>query len=130
MEVEVIDHYLYTKEHEWASIEGDIVTIGITEHAQISLGDITFIELPSVGDEIDQFEECASLESVKAASDIFASMSGIIVNINKELENDPGLMNKSCYDKGWIVKIQISSTEEKNNLMTPNEYQSFLISSG
>lgn len=129
-EVELVDHYLYTKDHEWVEIDDGIATVGITEYAQSSLGDITFIELPTAEDEIEQFEEFASVESVKAASDIFAPISGKITEVNTDLEEEPGLINKSCYEKGWIAKITISDIEEKNNLMTAEEYQSFLISSG
>ncbi|MFT5169457.1 MAG: glycine cleavage system H protein [Candidatus Omnitrophota bacterium] len=130
MDVEVIDHFLYTKEHEWVSVEDGIATIGITEHAQSSLGDITFIELPAIDDEADQFEEVASVESVKAASDIFAAVSGKIVAVNTDLEEEPGFINKSCYDKGWIAKIELADEDDKNNLMTAGEYRKFLISSG
>ena len=129
-EVELVDHYLYTKDHEWVEIDGETATIGISEYAQSSLGDITFIELPAVDDEVEQFEECASVESVKAASDIFAPLSGTVKAVNEELEEEPGLINKSCYEKGWIAKIAISDMEEKNSLMTADEYQNFLVSSG
>ncbi|MCD4780400.1 MAG: glycine cleavage system protein GcvH [Candidatus Omnitrophica bacterium] len=126
--MEIIDYFLYSKEHEWVSLEDGIATIGISEYAQAALGDITFIELPSIDDEIDQFEQIASVESVKAASDIFSPMSGKIVDINGSLENDPGLINKSCYEKGWIIKIEISEKDEKSNLMTAEEYRNFLNS--
>ena len=124
--MELADHLLYTKEHEWVSIEDKIATIGISDYAQESLGDITYIELPHVGDEVEQFGDFASIESVKAASDIFSPMSGRVVEINKDLESDPGLINRSCYDKGWIAKIEISDLDEKNNLLTAEEYNKFL----
>lgn len=125
--MEVKEQLLYTKEHEWVSFEEkDIVVIGISEYAQSALGDITFIELPSMGDELEQFGQLASIESVKAASDIFAPMSGNITEINEELNDNPELINKSCYEKGWIAKICIADKEEINNLMTSEEYESFL----
>lgn len=128
--MDIADHLLYTKEHEWINVEGDEATIGISDYAQESLGDITFVELPNIGDQVDQFEEFASVESVKAASDIFSPMSGEVIEVNKDLNEEPGLINKSPYDKGWIVKIKISDDEEQSNLMTAEEYQNFLESVG
>lgn len=126
--MEIIEHYLYTKEHEWINIEDNIGTIGITDYAQSALGDITFVELPSQDAEVEQFEEFVSVESVKAASDIFAPMSGRVVEVNSKLEDNPGLINRHCYTKGWLVKIEISSMEETSNLMTAEEYESYLES--
>ncbi len=120
--------FLYTKEHEWINIDGNEATIGISEYAQSALGDITFIELPSADDEFDQFEQFASIESVKAASDIFLPMAGKILEVNTELEETPGLINKSCYEKGWMVKIQIAEMEESSNLLTAEEYTNYLRS--
>ena len=128
---DIEEHLLYTKEHEWINIEDDeTVTMGITDYAQEQLGDVTFVELPEVGDEVEQFEEIASVESVKAASDIYSPMSGEVVEINSDLEEEPGLINKSPYQKGWLVKIKVSDADEKNNLMTAEEYREFLVSSG
>lgn len=126
--MEIMSHYLYTKEHEWVNIDDNIGTIGITEYAQEALGDITFIELPAVGSEVEQFEQLASVESVKAASDIFSPLSGKIIEVNSALDSEPGLINKNCYQNGWIAKIEISSPEERSNLMTADEYQNFLDS--
>lgn len=126
--MEVVDYYLYTKEHEWVSIEDNIATIGITDYAQEALGDITFVELPEVGADVEQFEEFASIESVKAANDIFAPISGKVIEVNTRLESDPGLINKSAFEKGWIAKVQISDKEEASNLMTAEEYQKLLES--
>jgi glycine cleavage system H protein len=128
--MEVADHLLYTKEHEWISIEGDEAIIGVSDYAQGSLGDITFIELPSTEDEVEQFEEFASVESVKAATDIFSPMSGLIIAVNDELNEEPGLINKSPYEKGWIARIKLSDSEEQSNLMTADEYGKFLESVG
>ena len=124
--MEVVEHYLYTKEHEWINLEDHTATVGITEYAQSALGDITFIELPEIGSEVEQFEQFVSIESVKAASDIFSPMSGKILETNGELEADPGIINRSCYDKGWIAKIHIRDVDERSNLMTAAEYQKFL----
>lgn len=128
--MEVPEDLLYTKEHEWINIDGDEATIGITDYAQESLGDITFVELPTEGDVVEQFEEYASIESVKAASDIFSPMSGEIIGVNDDLNETPGLINKSPYDKGWIARVKLSDLEEKSNLMTAEEYQNFLESVG
>jgi glycine cleavage system H protein len=128
--MDVKENYLYTKEHEWISIDENVGTLGISEYAQSALGDITFIELPAIGDEVEQFGEYASIESVKAASDIFSPTSGKIIEVNEELEEDPGCINKSCYEKGWITKIEISDLEETSNLMTADEYSKFLESIG
>lgn len=126
--MEIEEHFLYTKEHEWADIDEGVATIGISEYAQSSLGDITFIELPAVGDEVEQFGEFASIESVKAASDIFSPMAGEIIEVNEDLEGDPGLINKFPYKNGWIAKVKIFDKEERSNLMTADEYRKFLES--
>ena len=126
--MEIIDHYLYTKEHEWVNIEDNMATMCITEYAQSALGDITFIELPELETEVDQFEHFVSVESVKAASDIYAPMSGKVVEVNERLEGDPELINKSCYTKGWIAKIELADPDERANLLTPDEYRKLLES--
>jgi len=128
---DIEEHLLYTKEHEWINIEDEeTVTMGITDYAQEQLGDVTFVELPEVGDEVEQFEEIASVESVKAASDIYSPISGEVVETNGDLEEEPGLINKSPYHKGWLVKIKVSDQDEKNNLMIAEEYREFLVSTG
>jgi len=124
--METIEHYLYTKEHEWVNIDEKTATVGITDYAQAALGDVTFVELPEVDSEVEQFEQFVSVESVKAASDIYAPMSGRIIEVNPKLESDPALINRSCYEKGWIAKLEISNIDEKLNLMTAQEYRKFL----
>jgi len=128
--MEIVQHYLYTKEHEWISVEDGVGTVGITEYAQSALGDITFVELPKVDAEVEQFEQFTALESVKSASDIFSPISGRITEVNEELSDDPGLINRSCYDKGWIARIEVSDVDEASNLMTAAEYESYLDSLG
>jgi glycine cleavage system H protein len=128
MDAEVQDDLYYTKEHEWVIIEDGVATIGISDYAQEALGDITFIELPGVDDEVEQFGEIASIESVKAANDIFSPVSGTVIEINESLSDNPGLINKSPYNKGWIAKIQVTDADELGNLMTADEYSSFLES--
>lgn len=124
--MEVIDHYFYTKEHEWVCVEDSVATVGITDYAQSALGDITYVELPDTDTEVEQFEQFVSVESVKAASDIYSPLTGKIVEVNAVLESKPGLINKSCYDKGWIAKIEIADKEETSNLMSAEEYRNFL----
>lgn len=126
--MEVMEDCFYTKEHEWIRIEDSIATVGITDYAQSALGDITYVELPDVDTEVEQFEQFASVESVKAASDIFCPMSGRIIEVNSDLESSPELINKSCYEKGWLAQIEITAPEEKANLMTAAEYERFLES--
>ena len=127
--MEVVEHFFYTKEHEWVNIEDDeTATIGITDYAQSALGDITFVELPSVDAEVEQFEQFASIESVKAASDIYSPLSGRVIELNTELESDPGLINRACYERGWLAKIALSSADEKAKLMTAQEYSNYLES--
>ncbi len=125
---EIIDHFLYTKEHEWINIEDTIATMGITDYAQNALGDVTFVELPQEDQEVEQFEQCISVESVKAASDIFAPIGGRIIEINRKLEDDPALINKDCYGKGWIAKIEVRDLDETTNLMSAEEYRNLLES--
>ncbi len=124
--MEVVEHYLFTKEHEWINVEEDTATIGITDYAQSALGDITFVELSEVDRDVEQFEQFVSVESVKAASDIYSPMSGRVIEVNTKLESDPGLINRSCYEKGWIAKISIKDLDERSNLMIAAEYQKFL----
>ena len=127
---EIIDHFLYTKEHEWINIEDNTGTMGITEYAQNALGDVTYVELPSEDSEVEQFEQFVSVESVKAASDIFSPMGGRVVEINRDLEDKPALINKDCYGKGWIAKIEVRDMDEASNLMTAEEYRNYLETLG
>ena len=124
----ILDNLLYTKDHEWAKLEGDKVTMGITDFAQSSLGDITFIDLPKVGSQVKQSQWCATVESVKAASDVYAPFSGEVLKANLELTNHPELVNKSAYDLGWFAVIKIADLQEKNKLMTPVQYKEYIQS--
>ncbi|HHS12433.1 MAG TPA: glycine cleavage system protein GcvH [bacterium] len=116
----------YTKDHEWARVEGDIAVIGITEYAQGELGDIVFVELPQPGDATRQFQPCANVEAVKAVSDLYAPLSGEVAEVNGSLESDPQIINKDPYGEGWILKIKISSKDELNNLLPPDEYKKLI----
>ena len=117
---------LYTKEHEWAKIEGNQATFGISDYAQHSLGDITFVDLPKAGKVLEQFKFCATVESVKAASDIFAPMSGTVTKVNSELAAHPEVINKSPYDKGWLCVVELKDPAEKSKLMTAAQYDEYV----
>ena len=112
----------YTKEHEWVEVDGDTATIGITNHAQESLGDIVFIDLPTVGKEVKSNEELCVIESVKAASDIYAPIDGKVTEINNNLNDDASIVNQDPEKDGWIFKMKISDSSQYNNLMTLDEY--------
>ena len=119
----------FTKDHEWVRVEGSVATFGITEHAQDQLGDIVFVELPSVGTALAQGDEAAVVESVKAASEVYAPVSGEVTEVNGELEGNPGLVNKEAQGGGWFAKIALSAPEEFEGLMSEAEYQAFLAES-
>ncbi len=115
----------FADSHEWVKDNGDgTVTIGISEHAQEMLGDVVFVDLPETDDEIEAGESFSLVESVKAASDIYAPISGEIVEINEELEDSPELINEEPYEGGWIVKVKMSDASELNNLKDAEEYLS------
>ena len=116
----------YTKEHEWVKIEGKKAVMGISDHAQHALGDITFVELPKLGTGCIQFKQFATVESVKAASDIYAPLSGNVVKVNSELDQKPELINQAPYEQGWIAEIELNDEKEKNNLMDSAAYQKYL----
>ena len=120
---EVPEGLYYTKEHEWLRVEGNTVTIGITDHAQDALTDIVYIELPESGMIVDDMGEFAVVESVKSASPIFAPLAGEITAVNEELEDTPELMNTSPYGDGWIVKMTLTNPEQVSNLMDAAAYK-------
>ena len=116
-------HLQYTESHEWVSIEDNSnARIGITDHAQEALGDLVYVELPSVGDEISQGDPCAVVESVKAASDIYAPLSGVVVAVNEELESDPALINADPYGDGWLFELELIDNEELDGLKDADTY--------
>lgn len=118
---------LYTKEHEWLRREDDgSVTVGITDHAQSALGDLVYVELPEEGQELEAAGEMAVVESVKAASDVYAPIAGAVVAVNEELADDPEKINLDAYGEGWIVRIQPAGDVDESELMSPNDYQALL----
>ena len=117
---------LYTKEHEWVSVDGNVATIGITDYAQGELGDIVFVELPKVGDETKQMEPFGTIEAVKAVSELYAPVSGKVVAVNEELQDSPELINQDPYGKGWMIKVELSNREELDKLLSPKDYEQLI----
>jgi len=112
----------YTAEHEWAKIEGDTMTVGITEYAQGELGDIVFVEFPTVGDEITKDESFGTIEAVKAVSDLYAPITGTVVAINEALADAPDAINSDPYGEGWMIKIKIADAAELDSLLSSDQY--------
>jgi glycine cleavage system H protein len=113
----------YTKDHEWIRVSGDTGVIGITEYAQGELGDVVFVELPAVGVKLQQGKTFGTIEAVKAVSDLFAPLSGEVVEINKELQKTPELVNKEPYARGWMVKLKLSVPDERRSLLNADDYK-------
>jgi glycine cleavage system H protein len=116
----------FTKEHEWIKVDGATGKVGISDHAAHELGDITFVELPKIGKTVKQFDVLAAIESVKAASDIFAPLSGKVVAVNDELDTTPEIVNESAEEKAWMAEIEIADVVELKNLMNQDQYNEFL----
>lgn len=119
---------LYTKDHEWVKIDGIIATIGITEHAQSELGDIIFVELPDIEQDIINEEPFGVIEAVKTVADLFAPLSGVVIEINSELEDSPELINTDCYNKGWIIKASLVKSVPEKALMSADQYKELIES--
>jgi len=115
----------YTKTHEWVRLDGDVATIGITDHAQQELGDITYIELPEVGTTLSQSEPFGIVESVKAASDVYAPIDGEVVERNDEAIGAPDTVNTSPYERAWLIRVRIADPSQTEALMAPREYDEF-----
>jgi glycine cleavage system H protein len=116
----------FTKEHEWVKVKEGIGAVGISEHAAHELGDITFVELPKMGAAVKQFGVLGSIESVKAASDIFAPLSGKVIKVNEALDTAPEIVNESAEDAGWMAWVEIADEAELKNLMTQEQYDDYL----
>ena len=116
----------YTKTHEWARREGNRVTVGITDYAQKEISDVVFVEVPKMGRVVEKEKPAAVVESVKAAFDIYAPVTGKITKVNQELEANPGLVNQDCYSKGWFFELEMSSESEWGDLMTAEHYEQHL----
>ncbi|MFQ6001171.1 MAG: glycine cleavage system protein GcvH [Anaerolineae bacterium] len=116
----------YGKEHEWVRLEGGLATVGITDYAQDQLGDIVYVELPPLGEILTQFEPFGVVESVKAASDLYAPLSGEVLEVNEELSDHPEFVNEDPYGRGWMIKIEPSDTSELDSLLTAEQYEEYL----
>jgi glycine cleavage system H protein len=120
------DELKYTEEHEWVLIEDDIVTIGISDFAQHQLGDVVFVELPEIGDSLEAGKPFGVVESVKAVSDVYAPVSGEVIEVNSDLPDEPELLNSSPYEDGWMVKLKLNDPAELDDLMDAAAYQEFV----
>jgi glycine cleavage system H protein len=116
----------YSEEHEWVKVDGNKVTIGITDFAQSELGDIVFVELPEVGDDIEADEPFGSVESVKTVSELYAPVSGKVLEINEDLEDSPEFVNESAYEKAWMIVVELSDASEIDKLMTAEAYEEMI----
>ncbi|MEG0796075.1 MAG: glycine cleavage system protein GcvH [Odoribacter sp.] len=116
----------YTKEHEWVRVEGDEAIVGITDYAQSQLGDIVFVECETVGDELKAGETFGTIEAVKTVSDLYLPLSGEVLEMNEELEDEPELVNKDPYGKGWIIKVKLSNKSELNELLSAEAYKAII----
>jgi len=116
----------YSKDHEWVKIDGDTVTIGITSHAQEQLGDVVFVELPAIGKKVTKDSEAAVVESVKAASEVYVPVTGEVVDVNKELEGDPAMVNRSPETDAWFMKVKLANPAELDDLMDKAAYDKFV----
>ena len=117
----------YADTHEWVRVDGDTATVGISDHAQALLGDLVYVELPEVGSEVSAKDEVAVVESVKAASDVYAPVSGKILEVNEALEEEPGLVNSVPYDGGWLYKVALQDSSEVSHLMSAGDYEEFVV---
>ena len=116
----------YSKEHEWVLVEGNVATVGITDYAQDQLGDIVFVELPGLGDKVSKEDAFGVVESVKAVSDVYAPVSGKVLEVNDDLPENPEMLNEDPYGDGWLIKIEMNDIEELQDLMTATEYEEYV----
>lgn len=120
------DDLKYSKEHEWVKVEGNVATIGITDYAQEQLGEIVFVELPSEGEEFSKEDVFGVVESVKSVSDIYAPVSGRVIEANDPLTDGPEILNEDSYGEGWIIRMEMSDTKELKELMSAKEYEAYI----
>ncbi|MBD3415400.1 MAG: glycine cleavage system protein GcvH [Candidatus Aminicenantes bacterium] len=120
------DDFHYTKDHEWIQVKGDEATVGITDFAQSQMGDVVYVELPKVGDELDAHQTFGVVESVKAVSDVFSPVAGKVTQVNEGLNDDPEVLNKDPHSKGWIIKLKVKDKSELEELMSASEYEKYL----
>jgi len=124
--MEVLDNLKYTKNHEWVLIEGNMATIGITNHAQRELGDIVYLDIDTLSQELSEDDVFGSVEAVKTVSDLFMPVSGKVVEFNNLLDSAPELVNQEPYNNGWIIKVEVNENQSVTNLLSPNEYREII----
>jgi glycine cleavage system H protein len=120
------EDYLYSKDHEWISVQENVGTIGITDYAQHELGDVVYIDLPEVGDTFDAGDPFGSVESVKAVSEVFCPIGGEVIEVNSKLEESPELINQSPHQNAWMIKVRLNNPEELKELLSAEEYEEYL----
>jgi len=116
----------YTKDHEWIRINGDIGTVGITDYAQSELGDVVFVELPPVGNKVEFGQSFGTVEAVKAVSDLYSPVTGEVIEINKEIQDSPELVNKEPYERGWMIKVKLANADEVKHLLDAEAYKKLI----
>ena len=124
------EEFQYTKDHEWIQVDGDIGTIGITDHAQQELGDIVYVELPNSGDPVTTGETFGTVESVKAVSEVYSPVSGEVTAVNEKLEDHPELLNSDPHVAAWLIRVQLSDPQELEKLMSSQEYEAYIQEAG
>ena len=124
--MDVPENLKYTKDHEWAKIEGDVAVVGITDYAQGELGDVVFVELPEKGSKVTQGETFGTIEAVKAVSDLFAPVSGEVIELNPKLESAPETVNQDPYGEGWMIKVKMEKPDEVNALLDAQKYKELI----
>ena len=125
-EYEVPDGLLYTRDHEWIKVEGNVITIGVTDYGQKKLREVVYVELPTIGQRVEEGEAIATLESVKASAEIYTPASGKVIEVNSKLVDSPELVNDDPYGDGWIAKIELEEERGFEDLMEPDEYRKYL----
>jgi glycine cleavage system H protein len=122
----VVEGLLYTEQHEWVKVVGNIATVGITDYAQQMLGEIVYVELPTVDKEFQSHGEIAVVESSKAASDVYSPVTGKVIEVNSNLESKPELINEDCYNAGWICRLEIADSKSVDDLMDAKHYEQYV----
>ena len=125
-EYEVPEGYLYTRDHEWIKVEGNVITIGVTDYGQKKLREVVYVELPTVGQKVEEGEAIATLESVKASAEVYTPASGKVIEVNSKLVDSPELVNDDPYGDGWIAKVELEEERKFEDLMEPDEYRKYL----
>jgi len=128
VKIEIKDDLKYTKEHEWVKAEGGVATVGITDYAQKQLGDVVFVELPPVGNKVEQMKPFGVIEAVKAVSDLFSPVGGEVIEVNTQLESQSNLINSDPYGQGWIIKIKVKDPKELDALLSSADYRKLVES--